>query len=71
MPGANWQNQFMLQYLSRTKTLWQIDQEGGNLESDLHAPDPALSYLRDDVLLNDDSLDNLGLCSPAKVDVAA
>ena len=71
MPGANWQNQLMLQYSSRTKTPWQIDHEVGNLESDLLSPDPAFSYLRYDVLLNDDSLDNLGLCSPAKVDVAA
>jgi len=61
MEDASWQNQLILQYLSKTQTPWRIDDEVGDLSSDLLATEPALSYLRYDVKLNPDSLRELGL----------
>ena len=58
---ASWQNQLLLQYLSRTQTPWLIDREVGDLNSDLLTSQPALSYLRYDVWLEDYALQELGL----------
>lgn len=61
MEDADWQNQLLLQYLSRTPTPWNIDSEVGDLASDLLTPEPALSYLRYSCWLGDQSLRELGL----------
>lgn len=61
MEDATWQNQLLLQYLSRTPTAWEIDREVGDLASDLLTPQPALSYLRYNVWLEAHGLQELGL----------
>jgi hypothetical protein len=61
MDDATWQNQLILQYLSRSPTRCEIDRELGNLEDDLLTPEPALSYLRYNVPLETDTLNALGL----------
>ena len=61
MEDANWQNQLLLQYLSRSPTPWMIDSEIEDLASDLLTPEPALSYLRYDTWLEEQSLRDLGL----------
>ena len=58
---TNWQNQVMLQYLSRTATAWPIDSEIGALEGDVLGGEPALTYLRYNAWLEEDSLRSLGL----------
>jgi predicted acylesterase/phospholipase RssA len=63
MEDASWQNQLLLQYLSRTKTPWMIDREVGDLSTDLLTPEPALSYLRYNVWLDENGLNGLGLTS--------
>ena len=54
-------DQLLLQYLSRTPTPWKIDSEVGDLASDLLTPEPALSYLRYNVWLEEQELRDLGL----------
>ncbi len=61
MEDASWQNQLLLQYLSRTQTPWPIDQEVGDLSSDLLTSAPALTYLRYNVWLEEHALRELGL----------
>ena len=61
MEDANSQNQLLLQYLSRTQTPWLIDEEVGDLTSDLLTPAPVLTYLRYDVRLEDHALQELAL----------
>lgn len=61
MQDANWQNQLLLQYLSRSATPWEIDREVGNLANDLLTPEPALTYLRYNVTLEAPALNALGL----------
>jgi hypothetical protein len=58
---AFWQNQLILQYLSRTPTPWLIDSEVGDLSGDLLGPAPALTYLRYNVRLEQAALSELGL----------
>ena len=61
MDDANWQNQLLLQYLSRTATPWEIDREVGDLSTDLLTPEPALTYLRYNVRIEGPALSALGL----------
>jgi uncharacterized protein len=61
MDDATWQNQLILHYLSRSATPWTIDLEVGDLSDDLLTPEPALTYLRYNVLLETASLTALGL----------
>jgi len=61
MEDASWRNQLLLQLLSRSPTPWEIDPDVGNLASDLLAGEPALSYLRYNVLLDADNLEQLQL----------
>ncbi|HAJ60104.1 MAG TPA: patatin [Cyanobacteria bacterium UBA8543] len=61
MDDANWYNQLILQYLSRSKTPWEVDMEIGNLDSDLLTPEPALTYLRYDAWLETLALEAMGL----------
>lgn len=63
MNDANRQNQLLLQYLSKTKTPWKIDGEVGDLSEDLLTPEPALTYLRYNALLETNPLQALGLRS--------
>jgi predicted acylesterase/phospholipase RssA len=63
MEDASWQNQLLLQYLSRTKTPWVIDREVGDLAADLLTSEPALTYLRYNVWLDENGLNSLGLVS--------
>jgi patatin-like phospholipase/acyl hydrolase len=58
---TNWQNQLMLQYMSRTRTPWEIDGEVGGLEPDLLGGEPALTYLRYNAWLEEESLWHLSL----------
>ncbi|HYK21454.1 MAG TPA: patatin-like phospholipase family protein [Pyrinomonadaceae bacterium] len=61
MNDANKNNQLILQYLSRTATPWKIDGEVGDLSLDLLTPQPALTYLRYNALLETNHLNQLGL----------
>ena len=61
MDDATWQNQLILQYLSRSATRWPIDLEVGDLSDDLLTPEPALTYLRYDARLEPAFLSALGL----------
>ena len=60
MEDANYFNQMMLQYLSNSPTARVIDGEVGNLDGDLIHGKAALSYLRYNVRLDKDELDDLG-----------
>lgn len=46
MDDATYQNQLILQYLSKSPTAIEIDSEVGDLDGDLLTPQPALHYLR-------------------------
>jgi patatin-like phospholipase len=61
MDDATWQNQLILQYLSRSATPWQIDEEVGDLAGDLLTAEPVLTYLRYNVRLETGALAALGL----------
>ena len=61
MEDASWQNQMLLQAFSMTKTPWRIDDEVGDLASDLLTPTPLLTYLRYDSWLDKNGLQNLQL----------
>ncbi|MGK7873784.1 MAG: patatin-like phospholipase family protein [Xenococcaceae cyanobacterium] len=61
MEDANWQNQLLLQYLSRSQTPWEIDRDMGDLSEDLLTPEPALTYLRYDVRFTPDNIKKMGL----------
>jgi patatin-like phospholipase/acyl hydrolase len=61
MNDASRQNQLLLQYLSKTKTPWEIDSEVGNLSGDLLTHEPALTYLRYNAELETNPLQSLGL----------
>jgi uncharacterized protein len=61
MDDASWQNQLLLQYLSRTPTPWEIDREIGDLSEDLLTPQPVLTYLRYNAWLDTNGLQALGL----------
>lgn len=66
MEDANWHHQLILQYLSRTSTPWVIDTEINDLSEDLLTPEPALTYLRYDVRLETNVLEELGLAELKK-----
>jgi patatin-like phospholipase/acyl hydrolase len=60
---ASWLNQIMLQYLSRSISPWHIDREIGDLSSDLLTTEPALSYIRYNIRLEEQTLNGLGLAA--------
>jgi patatin-like phospholipase/acyl hydrolase len=66
MEDANYLNQMMLQYLSESPTARVIDGEVGDLSGDLLHGKAALSYVRYNVLLEQDHLKDLGLSYPSK-----
>ena len=61
MQDANWQNQLLLQALSRCPTRAVIDSEIGDLRDDLLTPAPLLHYLRYNATLEPQALRELGL----------
>jgi hypothetical protein len=61
MADGDAHTQLMLQYLSRSATAVKIDGEVGTLEDDLLTSEPALTYLRYNVAIDEESLDALGL----------
>lgn len=63
---GNWLSQTLLQYLSRSPTPWKIDLEIGDLSEDLLTSDPKLTYLRYNVLIEEDYLEEMGLPHLAK-----
>ncbi|TYB76295.1 patatin-like phospholipase family protein [Bizionia myxarmorum] len=60
MEDANYLNQTILQYLSNSPTPRIIDSEILDLKNDLVTEKPALHYLRYNVMLDNDELNNLG-----------
>jgi patatin-like phospholipase/acyl hydrolase len=61
MNDANWQNQMLLQAISKTQTPWQIDSEVGDLSGDLLTAAPLLTYMRYNAWLDTNGLQKLGL----------
>ncbi len=63
MQDASWQNQTILQWLSKSPTAWEIDGEIGDLNEDLLMADAdgkgALSYLRYNTWIDADNLNRL------------
>ena len=60
MEDANYLNQTILQYLSKSPTAIKIDSEILDLKQDLLTSKPALHYVRYNVKLDKDKLDKLG-----------
>lgn len=63
---GNWLSQTLLQFLSRSPTPWEIDSEIGDLSEDLLTTEPKLTYLRYNVLLEKEYLEDMGLRHLAK-----
>jgi uncharacterized protein len=61
MDDATWLGQLMLQHLSKSPTAVVIDREIGDLKDDILGGNPALTYLRYNVALEEEPLDALGL----------
>ena len=60
MEDANYLNQTILQFLSNSPTARIIDSEILNLKHDLVTKEPALHYIRYNVILDDENLKKLG-----------
>lgn len=60
MEDANYLNQTILQFLSNSPTARIIDSEILNLKNDLVTKEPALHYIRYNVILDDENLKKLG-----------
>lgn len=58
---ANWYTQAVMQYIARPLVRWPIDREIGDMREDGLHPDPALSYVRYDVTLEKETLEELDL----------
>lgn len=61
MQDASWQNQIILQWLSKSPTAKHIDLEMGELTDDCLTEKPLLNYLRFNICLSENSLNGLGL----------
>lgn len=61
MYDATLLNQMVLQFLSRSVTQVEIDREIGNMKKDLLTPEPVLTYLRYNVRLEKNFLNDLGI----------
>lgn len=61
MQDASWQNQIMLQWLSKSPTAKEIDSEMKDLKDDCLYEKPILNYLRFNICLSENSLNGLGL----------
>lgn len=64
MEDANYLNQTMLQYLSTSPTPRKIDSQILDLKDDLITNQPALHYIRYNVMLEENELNSLGLNYP-------
>ena len=60
MQDASWQNRVMLQWLSQSPTTDYMDMEIGNMDGDLLAGKPLISYLRYNFCFTEKDLNNLG-----------
>lgn len=60
MEDANYLNQTILQFLSKSPTARIIDSEILDLKNDLVTTEPALHYIRYNVILDDENLQSLG-----------
>ncbi len=63
MDDADNYNQLMLQYISKSPTAKVINSEFGDLSGDLLAPKPLIHYLRYDVKLEQNELNELGFAN--------
>jgi predicted acylesterase/phospholipase RssA len=61
MDDASWQNQLILQAISRSPNPWRIDSEVGDLSNEQLVPAPLLHYVRYNVELEAEALTGLGL----------
>jgi hypothetical protein len=61
MQDASWQNQVMLQWLSKSPTAETMDSEIGDLNEDVMSGTPLISYLRYNFCIKKDNLNGLGL----------
>lgn len=61
MQDSSWQNQIILQWLSNSPTAVVIDREMGDLKNDFIAAKPLLKYLRYNIAITKENLNNLGL----------
>nr|WP_314498873.1 patatin-like phospholipase family protein [uncultured Chryseobacterium sp.] len=61
MQDASWQNQIILQWLSKSPTAEEIDSEIKDLKDDCLYEKPILNYLRFNICLSENSLNGLGL----------
>lgn len=61
MEDANYLNQTLLQYLSNSPTAVVIDGEIGDLKDDILTDNPAMHYLRYNVMLEENELNGLGM----------
>ncbi len=61
LEDANWHNQTLLQYLSKSPTSVVIDSAIGDLRDELPGPEPFLSYLRYDVSLDTETMLGYGV----------
>lgn len=61
MQDASWQNQIILQWLSKSPTSVTIDREMGNLKTDLIGGNPHINYLRYDFPFTENDLNGLNL----------
>ena len=71
MNDASRQNHLILQYLSNSATRTVIDSEIGDMSGDCLTTEPALTYLRYNVKLDENPLNSLGLsdlASPSKLE---
>ncbi len=69
MEDANYLNQTMLQYISNSPTAMEIDSEILDLKNDMLTKEPALYYLRYNVMLETNPLQDLGFnFSPQQID---
>lgn len=58
---GSWLGQLMLQYMSSSPLALEIDSEVGDLSNDLLAPEPLFTYLRYNVWLEPEVLEDIGL----------
>jgi len=61
MEDANYLNQTIMQYMSTSPKPREIDSEIGDLADDKLTPEPLLSYIRYNVMLEENELNSLGL----------
>jgi patatin-like phospholipase/acyl hydrolase len=70
MADASWQNRVILQWLSKSHTAENLDDEMGNLDNDLLTEKPLINYLRYNFPITENSLNGLGLGHFTSADVA-